>query len=100
MSGISFSCKGIITVSKAHPPKVPSPKYFTELVKLSNDALNGKTIKTAEVKEEKSETKKETVKEEKDLSKLTVAELKEMAKAKGVEGYTKLKKAELIDALK
>ena len=58
----------------------------------------------AEVKEEKvekKETKKTTKKEEKvDLSTKTVAELKEMAKAKGVEGYSKLKKAELIDALK
>ena len=60
-----------------------------------------KETKKAEVKEEKKETKKTTKKEEKvDLSKLTVAELKEMAKAKGIDGYTKLKKAELIDALK
>ena len=52
------------------------------------------------VKEEKP-AKKETKKEEKeDLSTKTVAELKELAKAKGIEGYTKLKKAELIDALK
>ena len=54
-----------------------------------------------EVKEEKKETKKTTKKEEKvDLSTKTVAELKEMAKEKGIEGYSKLKKAELIDALK
>ena len=75
-----------------------------------------KEEKTEEVKEEKKvakkETKKEEAKEEKpakktvkkeekeDLSSKTVAELKEMAKAKGIEGYTKLKKAELIDALK
>ena len=75
-----------------------------------------KEEKTEEVKEEKKvakkETKKEETKEEKpakktakkeekeDLSSKTVAELKEMAKAKGIEGYTKLKKAELIDALK
>ena len=63
-----------------------------------------KETKKEETKEEKpakKETKKATKKEEKeDLSSKTVAELKEMAKAKGIEGYTKLKKAELIDALK
>ena len=35
-----------------------------------------------------------------DLTRINIAELKELAKAKGIEGYTKLKKAELIDALK
>ena len=34
-----------------------------------------------------------------DISKLTVAELKEMAKANGIENYTSMKKEELIAAL-
>ena len=52
----------------------------------------------AEVKEEKTVSKKATVKE--DLSGKTVAELRELAKAKEVKGYSTMKKAELLEALK
>ena len=35
-----------------------------------------------------------------DITKMTVAELRELAKAKGIEGYTAMKKAELLEVLK
>ena len=65
-----------------------------------------------EVVEEKKETKKATKKEEvaeekkpakakkEDLSEKTLTELKEIAKERGIKGYSKLKKDELLEVLK
>ena len=84
---------------------ISNPDSFTQLVELSKSALNGNLKEEAKVapkKAEKKDAKKVEAKEEKanDLSKLTVAELKNMAKEKGISGYTTMKKAELLDALK
>lgn len=101
---------------------INDPKAFTELVEVAKKGKEGK-IKAAEVKttsevtvkssdnkakeetkttEKKATTKKETKKEEKaevkDFSKMTVAELKEIAKEKGI-STTGLKKADIIAAL-
>jgi large subunit ribosomal protein L20 len=74
---------------------IDNAKSFTELVVIAKDALAGK-----EKKEVKKEVKKAVKKEAKNLDSLTVAELRELAKAKEIEGYAKLKKAELIEVLK
>jgi small subunit ribosomal protein S2 len=82
----------------------PAKKETKKEEKVEEPKEEKKTTKKVEKKEEVKEEKpaKKTAKKEvkEDLTTKTVAELKEMAKAKGIEGYTKLKKAELIDALK
>ena len=105
---------------------INDPKAFSELVKLAKDGKAGKvkvdkvasveevSVKGAkkatakketkkeevkkEVKEEKKETKTTKKEEKVDYSKMTVAELKEVAAKKKI-SVTGLRKAEIIEAL-
>ena len=96
---------------------INDPKAFTELVEVAKKGKEGKikvseakktskvTVKSGNTKEEtkttekKSTAKKESKKEEKvDYSKMTVAELKEIAKSKKI-ATTGMKKADIIAAL-
>lgn len=86
---------------------IDDAKGFAQLVKIAKDANDGKIAKKVEAP--KTEAKKETVKKEapakkeeakKDYSKMTLAELKAVAKEQGVSGYSTMKKAELLAAIK
>ncbi len=67
-------------------------------IQISDISLTGaKVPKKSTKKVEKTEDKKSDKKE--DISKLSVAALKDMAKSKGISGISKMKKADLIKAL-
>ena len=92
---------------------INDPKMFSEFVKVAKDGKAGKITKSTEVigrevtisgakttkkTEEKKATKKEEKEETVDYSKMTVAELKEVAAKKKID-VAGLKKAEIIEAL-
>ena len=94
--------KALETVKRKEPRRFEDRKPFD---KNKNFKQNRRFEKRENTKSEtKAEEKTETVKEEKaekvDLSTLTVSELREMAKEKDIKGYSTMKKAELVDALK
>lgn len=72
-------------------------------IQISDISLSGaKTTKKSETKSKtakKTETKQKSAQKKEDLTKLSVAALKDMAKSKGVSGISKMKKADLIKAL-
>ena len=103
---------------------ISDPKAFTELVKVARSGKEGKLVKSEKINstevtvnttkntkkvETKKETEKNTVKAEEkktsskkdeDLSSLPLAELKAKAKTAGIKGYSTMKKADLLTALK
>ena len=85
-AGIEVNRKMLSTIA------IDDAAAFTQLVNVAKAALEGKTAPKAAKKEVKAETK--------DYSKMTVAELREVAKEQGVEGAASMKKAELLEAIK
>ena len=71
-----------------------APEEFTKLVKLSKDALEGKAVKEEKV----AEKVEKTIEANKDYSKLSVAELKELCEEKNID-TTGMKKADLVAVL-
>ena len=87
--------RALETVKKREPRRFENnrPKDFREGRKPFEKNNHRPSEKVEPKKEEKAV--KST-----DLSTLTVAELREMAKTKDIKGYSTMKKAELLDALK
>ncbi len=90
--------KRIMSTWGVHRPKTSKTSVAPVAKKKKTAAKPKAATKKAEEKVEKVVAQKET-KTSNDMSSNTVAELKAMAKDKGIKGYTSMKKAELISAL-
>ena len=81
------------------PQEKPFDKKKQFDKKKSSKSLD-KEVKVEETKEEPKETVQEKAAVKEDLTGKTVAELRDLAKAKEIKGYSTMKKAELLEALK
>ena len=99
-NGNDIMKRAVESVKRKEDRKPNKPFDKKPFDKKNNEKKFSKSEKEVkeEVTEEKTVEEKAPVKE--DLSGLTVAELRELAKAKEVKGYSTMKKAELLDALK
>lgn len=103
-NGISYSnfmnglAKAGVTINRKMLSEmaIDSPKDFAQLVKISSDALNGKISDVSP----KENIVKEEAKPTKDYSKMTLTELKAIAKERGIKGYSTMKKDELLATIK
>ena len=89
---IASGAKPVAAKPKAEKAQVP-PKATTAKKAVAKSEDKPKVAKAAPAKKAPAKVEKA------DYSKMTVVELKVLAKDKGIEGYTGLKKAELIAAL-
>ena len=94
---------GVVENDQVEETQEEVEQVITEMVNVPEEAKKDRKPRKAPQAQEETqevETQEDEAQAEVDYEKMTVAELKEACKAKGVAGISSMKKAELIEALK
>ena len=90
---------GVVENDQVEESQEEVNQVITEMVNVPEEAKkDSKNAKVESVEEAQEEAQVET--EEVNYEKMTVAELREACKVKGISGFSTMKKAELVEALK
>ena len=100
-NGADIMKRAVETVKRKEDKKPFNKKPFERNNKKPFNKVEKEVKEVSEEQEVKTVEEKAEVKEESaDLTSMTVSELRDLAKAKEIKGYSTMKKAELLEALK